>query len=56
MLPFRLTQTLLEDVWDAFKLLSVIASMSLGALGPLLGFSWLALASLLLVSELVWLA
>ena len=30
--------------------------MSLGALGPLLGCSWLVLASLLLVFELVWLA
>ena len=56
MLPVRLSKTLLEDVWDAPKLLSGVASMFFGALGPLLGCSWLVLASLLLVSELVWLA
>ena len=55
-LPFRLSKTLLEDVWDALRLLSGVASMFLGALGPLLGCSWLALASLLLAFELVLLA
>ena len=55
-LPFRLSKMLLEDVWDALRLLSGVASMFLGALGPLLGCSWLALASLLLVVELVFIA
>ena len=55
-LPFRLSKTLLEDVWDAVRLLSGVASMFIGALGPLLGCSWLALASLLLAFELVLLA
>ena len=44
------------DVWDALRLLSGLARMSLGALGSLLGSSWLVLASLLLVFELVLLA
>ena len=56
LFPFRLSKTLLENVWNAFNLLSGVASMFLGALGPLLGCSWLALASLLLAFELVWLA
>ena len=55
-LPFRLAKKLLEDVWVSLKLLSSVAYMSLGALGPLLGCSWLALASLLLPFELVLLA
>ena len=55
-LPFRLSKTLLEDVWDALRLLAGVAQMSLGALGPLLGCSWLAFASLLLAFELFLLA
>ena len=55
-LPFRLSKTLLEDVWDALRLLSGVAKMSLGVFGPLLGCSSLALASLLLAFELVLLA
>ena len=53
---FRFSKTLLEDVWDALRLLTGVASMFLGALGPLLSCSWLALASLLLPFELVLLA
>ena len=56
LLPFRLSKTLLEGVWDALRLLSGVAEMSLGALRPLLGRSWRVLASLLLVFQLVWLA
>ncbi len=56
MLTFRLSKTLLENVWDALRLLSGVASMYLGALGSLLGCSWLAVASLLLAFELVLLA
>ena len=54
--PFRLSKTLLEDVWDALRLLSGVASMIIGALGLLLGCSWLALASLLLAFEFVLLS
>ena len=54
--PFRISKTLLEDVLDALRLLLGVARMSLGALGPLLGCSWLALASLCLAFELVLLA
>ena len=56
LLAFRLSQPLLEDVWEALRLLLGVASVSLGALGPLLGCSWLALASLLLAFALVLLA
>ena len=56
MLPFRLAKTLLEEVWDALKLLSGVAKMSLGALEPLLGLSKLVLASPCLFWELVLLA
>ena len=56
LLPFRLSKTLLEDVWDALRLLSGLVRMSFGALGSLLGSSWLVLASLLLLFELVLIA
>ena len=51
--PIRISKTLLEDALDVLNLLLCVARMSLGALGPLLGCSWLALASLLIAFELV---
>ena len=56
LLPVRFFETLLEVAWDALRLLSGVASMSVGALRALIGCSWLVLASLFFVSALVWLA